>query len=1608
MTDDTVVGETATAAYDYAPAKDKKDHLALSKGESISILSKVSSEWWKGSNSKGQEGLFPSSYVSVAKAKIDEMEPVELKVKIAVKGKKFVGDLKFEGGATVEQAVRKVAKIAALPDEDAYAFYCPGGATFLQPSKTLRACGLVDKDVVEFKDLRDAVAARKATLAAAPPGAAPAAGGASAGAASSSAGAAATAAATTKKRGAAAESPTTSTTASPRLDSRTKSSSGAVSRASSSKQAKGSGGDDKAGDGSDDDAPAAKDARQKKRDAQRKQQEQADDEFVNFLDDKGRPASLHNAAWTGDDIEAFSLLDEKWDPNALDSAKAAPIHYAAYKGQLKVIKTLLRSGAKKDVRDADGCTALHHAAYHGHIEVCDYLCQKGARTDVKDNDGGTPIHNAAARGDLDVLKLLVAAGADPEQRDADGATLLHYAAFGGDRSAMKFLMSKTKLSVNCVDVNKDTPLHHAAFHGHKELVELLLSKGAEVNAKNLRMSTPLHNACFGGHADIVTLLIDKGADVSAADGDKETPLHKAAWAGSEQIMALLLDRGAKVDAKAVDGSTALHKAAYGGHLPCLFLLLECGAKINRQDAEGGTALHNAVYNGHVGCVDYLIKKGADINVIDARGAAVLHYAAFFGQRRITNLLLRKGANVGVVDQVGRTPLHLAAFKGNTFGMLLFLMAKAEVGCATDKGMTPMSFAAYSGNFASVMLLDQHGAQAKQKDEKGLTPLHLAALRGKSDVCAFLILKDAKLNARDDSGRTPLHYAARANNADVVSLLLENGAKLDVLDKNNKTAEQLAQERGDKCAAVNQFFHTILEDGKKYKEASYAEKINFLIPEVRRGRMSDFDRMNWLETDLDFGMGGAGGAGGAGGKGGVQINIDTSKRGKNAYIYEPLGIDINSASELAACVEAHARSIGVVSGWMNVLRHLIVVPYARVEVAQFMWKIIELFVHRVVVQKEDDDWENDRVRLNLETFERLHQDEPPLSEDETMSLLKSVLEALQVLFPGLEVPSGEDDGAEFKQRTEEEEEQIKLKREKQQKAKGGDGAKTSEARAARSVEEKLAHLMSDEDDFLPSIGAGEGGGDGVAAPTGGPPPPPGAPMPPPPPGMAQKLGPKLRRFNWIKIVVPKVPETIFKDMDPDKCFLDIEKKYLEGAYYVKDAKKLGEKGKFNQVNIVDLKRAQTIGILLARIKQPVSAIAEAIRSLDEKVLSLDDVRSLTKFSPTKDEVDSLKKYIEAGSDVSKLGQAEHFFLELMAIDNLAGRLSAWVFKREFDFKLADILADIEMVNNAVVELKKSAKFTKLLHVTLVLGNYMNGGYFGGTAKGFKLQSLLRLRDTKTADNKSNLLEHLIHLFETHDKEKGTTLMEWRDDMPNVFNGTKERLDLVNSNVEELKVSVAELEVTIQNEKDQQFINKLTDFVSKTGERMQMIIDSATKVRQRFETTSAYYGEDDPNDDFITFLGQFHTAWTEQIKTLQEKREKEEARQKKKRAFMPKAKREAMAGGTDTKFKRQMEDDDGMLFGVGGDDDGAIGGSGAGSGAGGAGAGPRSLLKSKRNIASATGTTDSRAKPKVVAIQAYNSDDDSEDSISFEGPLVGVKVATTLAGAAANDDSDDEVD
>jgi hypothetical protein len=179
---------------------------------------------------------------------------------------------------------------------------------------------------------------------------------------------------------------------------------------------------------------------------------------------------------------------------------------------------------------------------------------------------------------------------------------------------------------------------------------------------------------------------------------------------------------------------------------------------------------------------------------------------------------------------------------------------------------------------------------------------------------------------------------------------------------------------------------------------------------------------------------------------------------------------------------------------------------------------------------------------------------------------------------------------------------------------------------------------------PADGGAEVGPDGDI-----PPPPPGM-APPPPPGLIpgeQRRGIKLKRFNWDKIPNHKIFETIWRSVKVDGIKLD--RKILEKHFYVKEGKKSseggegeGEGGRTRTVHLVDLKRANNVGILLSRLKVPLSHVRNSLEQLDPATLSLENARALRKLAPSPDEIEILKNY---KGEKQVLGAAEKFFMEV---------------------------------------------------------------------------------------------------------------------------------------------------------------------------------------------------------------------------------------------------------------------------------------------------------------------------------------------------------------------------
>ncbi len=86
----------------------------------------------------------------------------------------------------------------------------------------------------------------------------------------------------------------------------------------------------------------------------------------------------------------------------------------------------------------------------------------------------------------------------------------------------------------------------------------------------------------------------------------------------------------------------------------------------------------------------------------------------------------------------------------------------------------------------------------------------------------------------------------------------------------------------------------------------------------------------------------------------------------------------------------------------------------------------------------------------------------------------------------------------------------------------------------------------------------------------------------------------------------------------------------------------------------------------------------------------------------------------------------FCLQMSGVKRLTPRLQAILFKLQFEEQLNNIKPDVVSVTAACEELVKSQTFSKLLEITLLVGNYMNAGSRNGKAFGFSISYLCKVK------------------------------------------------------------------------------------------------------------------------------------------------------------------------------------------------------------------------------------------------------------------------------------------
>ncbi|XP_042501284.1 formin-like protein 20 [Macadamia integrifolia] len=322
-------------------------------------------------------------------------------------------------------------------------------------------------------------------------------------------------------------------------------------------------------------------------------------------------------------------------------------------------------------------------------------------------------------------------------------------------------------------------------------------------------------------------------------------------------------------------------------------------------------------------------------------------------------------------------------------------------------------------------------------------------------------------------------------------------------------------------------------------------------------------------------------------------------------------------------------------------------------------------------------------------------------------------------------------------------------------------------------------------------------------------------------------------------------------------------------------------KIDKVNLIDLRRAYNVEIMLTKVKMPLPDMMSAALALDDSILDVDQVENLIKFSPTKEEMELLKGY---SGDKENLGKCEQFFLELMKVPRVESKLRVFFFKMQYVSQTTDFRKSLNIVNLACDEVRNSLKLKEIMKRILYLGNTLNQGTARGSAIGFKLDSLLKLSDTRASNNKMTLMHYLCKVLASKTPE----FLDFHQDLVSMESASKIQL---KSLAEEMQAIIKGLEKVKQelvaSENDgpvsEVFCKTLKEFVGIAETEVASLTSFYAAVGRNADALALYFGEDPARCPFeqvtstlLNFVRMFRRAHDENCK--QDELERKKAQKK----------------------------------------------------------------------------------------------------------------------------------
>ena len=321
------------------------------------------------------------------------------------------------------------------------------------------------------------------------------------------------------------------------------------------------------------------------------------------------------------------------------------------------------------------------------------------------------------------------------------------------------------------------------------------------------------------------------------------------------------------------------------------------------------------------------------------------------------------------------------------------------------------------------------------------------------------------------------------------------------------------------------------------------------------------------------------------------------------------------------------------------------------------------------------------------------------------------------------------------------------------------------------------------------------------------------------------------------------------------------------------------------------RQRNVNIVLNKLHLDPVQIADALIEYNPEVLTPAACDLLMPIFPTDLEFKTISDSTANFESEDDYDQCDLFIILIGSVVAYKQRLGGMVFKLNYRLESVEILKLIDYFFKGFDLVSTNEHLRQIFEIMLAHGNYMNGITAKGGAFGFRLDSLSKILEMKSKDNKTTLLQYIVN-FIIDDMKKPDIL----DIMPFLQLFEKMQMKTIQEAFKELAnkfKEVSDLKKLIEKKKEEldpedqseQFLESFYPHAQKT---ITYIDQKIKAIDDKYAELAKFFGEDVKSCPLEKFVGIFKTLYNElmnalkKYKEMKEKKEKEEKKKKKKAA------------------------------------------------------------------------------------------------------------------------------